>query len=178
MPNLISGPGITEFFRDGFQHTAWRWETRRAYGVAHETEDLQRFLRGEPPAPGPARPWLVTMASLEQEGKRVERVRVIDEPATDYQRWLLEDVADSVAAGEDIRYLSRSEADRLDVPMRDFWLFDSRTIGLFHFDGDRSLGMELSDDPAAVLQGCQIRDAAWHYARPARELTGPVRSSM
>jgi len=26
------------------------------------------------------------------------------------------------------------------------------------------LGAERVEDPAAVLQACQIRDAAWHYA--------------
>lgn len=178
MPDLISGPAITEFFLDGFDHTAWRWETRRAYGVASETDDLHRFLRGEKAVPDVNRPWLVTMRELESQGKRVERVRVIDEPPTDYQRWLLEDVGDSIDAGEDIRYLPRSVADGLNVPMRDFWLFDSRLIGLFHFDEDRSLGMELTEDTGKVLRAGQIRDAAWHFARPASEYTARVRSPM
>ncbi|MEU3463795.1 DUF6879 family protein [Streptomyces sp. NPDC006733] len=178
MTDLISGPAITAFFRDGFQHTAWRWETRRAYGVASETEDFQRFLRGDKHVPALDRPWLVTMRELTAQGKRVERVRVLDVPPTDYQRWLLEDVADSVAAGEDIRYLPRDKADGLGFPMRDFWLFDSKVIGQFSFDGDRSLGMHLTQDTEQVLLGCQIRDAAWHFARPAREFTAQVRSSV
>ncbi|WP_067964076.1 DUF6879 family protein [Nocardiopsis trehalosi] len=172
MPDLISGPAITEFFADGFEHTAWRMETRRAYGVASETEDFQRWLRGEHVLSDPGRPWLRTIRKLTSSGKRVERVRLLDDPPTDYQRWILEDVSDNIDAGEDIRYLPRAEAVRLPhAPHRDFWLFDSRMAGVFHFDGDRSLGMELTDDPATVLAGCQIRDAAWHYARPVAALS-------
>jgi len=173
--DLISGPAITEFFRDGFQHTAWRWETRRAYGVAAESEALQAFLRGEDVAE-PGRPWLVLMRHLAEQRKSVGRVRLADEPLTDYQRFLLADVTDSIDAGEDIRYLHRVEALRRGLPEFDFWLFDSRTIGVFHFDGDRSLGMELSDDPAEVLRGCQIRDAAMHFAIPAWDFVAQVPS--
>ncbi|MEY9965338.1 hypothetical protein ABIA33_003380 [Streptacidiphilus sp. MAP12-16] len=177
MSDLISGPAITEFFRDGFQHTAWRWETRRAYGVAAETEALLAFLRGEDVS-DPGRPWLALIRQLTEQRKTVGRVRLVDDPPTDYQRFLLADVTDSVEAGEDIRYLQRSEAQRHGLPERDFWLFDSRTIGIFHFDGDRSLGMALSDDPAEVLKGCQIRDAALHFAIPAREFKAQVPSSV
>ena len=177
MLDLISGPAITEFFRDGFRHTAWRWETRRAYGVAAESEALQAFLRGEDVS-DPGRPWLALMRQLTGQRKTVGRVRLVDTPPTDYQRFLLADVLDSVDAGEDIRYLPRSEAQRLELPEYDFWLFDSRTIGIFHLDGDTSLGMSLSQDPAEVLKGCQIRDAALHFAIPAREFTAQVPSSV
>ncbi|MGP3987937.1 DUF6879 family protein [Streptomyces sp. 3N207] len=178
MPDLIAGPAITEFFRDGFEESAWRWETRREYGVPHESEDFQRFLRGEPTPHDIDRPWLVTMRALRQQGKSVARVRVLDEPPTDYQRWLLEDVLDSVDAGEDIRYLARSEADNLAVSMQDFWLFDSHTIGVFHYNGNASLGMELRQDPGEVAAACHIRELAEPRARPAAEVVRRVRSSM
>jgi len=47
----------------------------------------------------------------------------------------------------------------------DFWLFDARTLDNFHFGGDRSIGMEPTDDRDAVLTACQVRDAAWHFAQ-------------
>ncbi|WP_042410856.1 DUF6879 family protein [Streptacidiphilus carbonis] len=177
MHDLISGPAITEFFRDGFEHTAWRWETRRAYGVAAESEALQAFLRGEEVS-DPARPWLTLMRDLTAQRKTVGRVRLVDDPPTDYQRFLLADVLDSVDAGEDIRYLDRRSARRQGLPEYDFWLFDSSTIGIFTFEGDRSLGMALTQDPAEVLKGCQIRDAAQHFAIPARDFAAQVPSSV
>ncbi|RCV50019.1 DUF6879 family protein [Marinitenerispora sediminis] len=172
MADRLAGSQITEFFRDGFEHTAWRLETRRAYGVASEDDDFQAWLRGEPHRPDPDRPWLRVMRDLEAAGRRVERVRILDDPPTDYQRWILEDVADSIEAGEDIRYLPRAEAWRLPhAPHEDFWLFDSKLIGVFAFEGNRSLGMALTNDLQQVLAACQIRDAAWHYARPVAELS-------
>ncbi len=177
MSDLISGPAITEFFRHGFEHTAWRWETRRAYGVAAESEALRAFLRGEDVS-DPGRPWLVLMRELAADGKRVGRIRLIDDPPTDYQRFLLADVSDSVQAGEDIRYLPRAQAQRQGLPEYDFWLFDSATIGIFQFDGDQSLGMELTEDPEQVLRGCRIRDAALHFAVPADEFTAAVPSAV
>ncbi|QMU78585.1 hypothetical protein GXW83_25630 [Streptacidiphilus sp. PB12-B1b] len=175
MPDLISGPAITDFFRSGFEHTAWRWETRRAYGVAAESDALRAFLRGEDVS-DPGRPWLALMRQLREQGKLVGRVRLVDDPPTDYQRFLLADVTDSVEAGEDIRYLQRAEAQRRGLPEYDFWIFDSHTIGIFRFDGDRSLGMALTEDPAEVLRGCQIRDAAVHFAIPAQEFIAQVPS--
>lgn len=177
MPDRLSGSAITEFFRDGFQYTAWRWETRRAYGVAAETPALQAFLRGDDVA-DPDRPWLRVIRSLTADGKRVGRVRLVDAPPTDYQRFLLADVADSVSAGEDIRYLARSRARAASLPEYDFWLFDSRVVGVFAFDGDTSLGMELTEDADQVLRACQIRDAAVYFATPALEFLAQVPSSV
>ncbi len=171
MPDLIGGSAITEFFRDGFHHTAWRLEVRRTYDVDYSSARFRQFLRGEDPGVTGLEEWMDLMRHLVGEGKRVERVRLIDEPPTDYQRFMLHTATHNIAAGEDIRYLARSAAERLSLPMLDVWLFDSREIGVFRYDGDRSLGMELADDPAAVLEICQARDAAWHYAMPYETVT-------
>ena len=164
MNQFIEADSITEFFRTGFQHTAWRLEARRAYEVDYESSRYQSFLRGENPGTAGREAWLGTIADLTSRGLRVERVRMFDHPATDYQRFLLWGTRDTVAAGEDIRYLMRSEAERIGLPERDFWLFDSRVLGEFHYEGDRSLGMSLTEEPSEVLAGCQLRDAAWHFA--------------
>ncbi|MFD5466028.1 DUF6879 family protein [Kitasatospora sp. NPDC127059] len=60
-------------------------------------------------------------------------------------------------------HIARREAGGLGG-LSDFWLFDSRTVARFHFEGDRTVGMELVTDPVEVLRACQVRDAAWHYA--------------
>jgi hypothetical protein len=71
------------------------------------------------------------------------------------------------AAGEDIRYLPRQQADTLDLPGHDFWLFDSTLLAVLHFDGDdQLLGAEVVADPATVVQHCYWRDVAWHHAVP------------
>ncbi|MDH6579220.1 DUF6879 family protein [Kitasatospora sp. MAP5-34] len=47
-----------------------------------------------------------------------------------------------------------------------------------HFDqADSYLGAELVEDEAAVVNACQIRDAAWHYAVSREEFAKAVLST-
>jgi hypothetical protein len=176
--DLISGAAVTEFFRDGFQHAAWRLEVRRTYDVDYSSARFRQFMRGEDPGVTGLEEWMDLMKALTGDRKRIERVRLFDEPPTDYQRFMLHTAVHNVAAGEDIRYLTRAAAQRLELPMVDVWLFDSREIGVFRYDGDRSLGMELQNDPEAVLRICQARDAAWHYAMPYDVFRSQVPSAV
>ena len=72
----------------------------------------------------------------------------------------------------------RSQAQRLGLPMVDFWIFDSRTVARFSFEGDRCLGIELVTDPAEVLACCQVRDAAWHHATRYADFKARVPSTV
>ena len=51
-------------------------------------------------------------------GVRFERVRVVPDSMTDYQRFLLHQARFNVEYGEDVRYLRRARADALDLPDR------------------------------------------------------------
>ncbi|MFD7403562.1 DUF6879 family protein [Streptomyces sp. NPDC059866] len=107
------------------------------------------------------------------------RVRIIDEPPTDGQRFLMATATGNVDTGEDIQILRRSEAERLGLPNRAFWLFDSRTLVRMHIDDtDTTIGVELVEDPAEVLAACQARDAALRAAVPTAEVWAQVRSSV
>lgn len=170
MADLIPFSEISHLFRD-FEHTAWRLETRRGYEADQVTDRYAAFLRGEGYQPSGRNQWLDLMRQQTGTGRRVERVRVVDEPPTDNQRFLLAGAEYNIAAGEDIRYLTRSQAQQHGIPDGDYWMFDSRTVARFHFDGLATEGVELIEDPAAVLACCQIRDAAWHHALPWKEFT-------
>lgn len=152
---------------DDFQHTAFKLEGRDQYDVPSEKESLGRFLAGQPDPERATRPWLVKMKAATTAGKRIERVRIVTEPHTDYVRWLLAGNPLNAAAGEDIRYLPRPRATKHDLPEHDFILFDSARLVLLNFDdADRPLQHELVTDPEIVVRHCQWRDAAWHYAVP------------
>jgi hypothetical protein len=175
VPRIIPFGDITHLFRD-FEHTAWRLESRRAYAADLVTDDFRAFLRTGAVQPPVDSPWVLNVTQQQARGKRFERVRVADEPMTDNQRFLL---ASALGRPEDIRILGRHKAEELELPQSDFWLFDSKILGRMHFDtSDRTLGVELVEDPAEVLKACQIRDAAWHYARPAREFAAAVPSAV
>ncbi|MGK5631280.1 DUF6879 family protein [Streptomyces sp. URMC 123] len=176
VPVLI---GFDEF--DGmfetFEHAAWRLETRRAYQSDVETDTYQRFARGEDAGYDLNDPWCVSRRRQTALGKRFERVRIVDDPATTGQLYLLDGARRNAAVGEDIRNLRRTDAERLGLPAEDFWIFDSRVVALLHFDdADRMTGVELITDPVKVVRYCQVRDAAWHHAIPHEQFSARVAS--
>ncbi|MCX4550636.1 MULTISPECIES: DUF6879 family protein [unclassified Streptomyces] len=164
MPELVSGEEFLQLFKD-CSHTAFRLEVRSSYGIPDEDEPYRRFLAGKAPGLGWFAPWLDLMRTETGTGKRVARVRVIDDPPSDYLRFELWGTPHNLAAGEDIRYLGRDQAKELELPDYDFWVFDSRTVARLQFgEHDRFLGVVLSEEPTDVLHHVQWREAAWHHA--------------
>jgi hypothetical protein len=107
--------------------------------------------------------WLRLVREATTAGRRLARVRVVDLPMNDWTRYSYALSAHNVAAGEDIRYLGRSDAAGL--PDHDYWLFDSSRLVVMRFDEtDRFVGGELVEDPTSIVQANYWRDAAWHKA--------------
>ncbi|MFJ4924071.1 DUF6879 family protein [Streptomyces sp. NPDC088736] len=177
MPELIPFDEIAHLFTD-FEHTAWRLETQRGYASDRESAKWQRWKAGVDVAREPPDPWRANVAQQVARGKRYERVRLVDDPPTEGQRFLLASGLGNVAAGEDIRNLYRAEAERIGLPGFDFWLFDSRTVVKFVIDSEGvTLGVHVLEDAPSVVQACQVRDLAWHYAVPTREFQAQVPSA-
>ncbi|MEF3117551.1 DUF6879 family protein [Streptomyces chrestomyceticus] len=175
--DMIPFTEVTHLFRE-FKHTAWRLETRRGYASDRGTPKWERWQRGEDIA-AEENEWRVNVREQMKRGKRFERVRLVDDPPTEGQRFLLDSGLGNITAGEDIRNLPRAEAEQLGLPDWDFWLFDSRVLVRFVFDEhDTTLGVIVSEDPAEVLAACQARDAAWHHAVPTADFQKRVRSTM
>ncbi|MEU3652928.1 DUF6879 family protein [Streptomyces sp. NPDC032161] len=176
--DVVPFADIAHLFRD-FKHTAWRLETRRGYATDRNSPKWQRWQAGEDIAADPADEWRRNVTEQTARGKRFERVRIVDAPPTEGQRFLLASGLGNVAAGEDIRNLSRADAVRFGLPDWDFWLFDSRTLVRFVFDEhDTTLGVIVSEDPAEVVAACQVRDTAWHHATRTADFAGQVRSTV
>ncbi|ONK11460.1 DUF6879 family protein [Streptomyces sp. MP131-18] len=163
-----------------FEHTAWRLESRCRYQAAEQSAAYQRFVTGQRTGPGPA-PEEPRGAGRRRQpalGRRVERVRVVDDPPTLGQLYLLDAARRNARAGEDVRNLWRADAEWLKLPGEDFWLFDSRVLAVLRFDdADRLTGIEVVTEPQEVLRACQVRDAAWHHAVPFEEFGARVRAS-
>ena len=85
------------------------------------------------------------------------RVRVMEEPLTDYNRFMVYCARASVHHGEAISFLTRTAAAALDLPDHDFWVFDSARLVELRFTGDdRPLDHDLITDPDLVA-----RHEAW-----------------
>ncbi|MGW3669386.1 DUF6879 family protein [Streptomyces sp. NPDC005141] len=178
MPPLTPFSEVGHLFRE-FEHTAWRLEQRRRYATDLKSTRWAAFKAGEDITGAPDNLWRKNVREQTSRGKRFERVRVVDDPPTEGQRFLLAGGLTNVAAGEDIRNLYRAGAAQLGLPDFDFWLLDSRLLLRFEFDdADTTLGVHIIKDPADVLAACQARDAAWHYAVRTAEFQRRVRSTV
>ncbi|MFE3485069.1 DUF6879 family protein [Streptomyces griseus] len=177
-PTVTPFSEIAPLFRD-FKHTAFRLETRRGYASDHNSPKWARWKNGADLTAEPETGWHENVRQQTQQGKRFERVRLVDEPLTEGQQFLLASGHRNIAAGEDIRNLPRTHAQQLGLPDHDFWLFDSRTVARFVFDeNDTTLGVIVTEDPAEVAAACQARDAAWHHAIRTAEFARTVPSTV
>ncbi|MFJ3660347.1 DUF6879 family protein [Streptomyces sp. NPDC090119] len=173
VPHVI---GLDEFDRlfTQFEHTAWRLETRRRYASDELTDTYAQMTRGETVDwAGVDAEWCAERREQVALGKRFERVRIIDNPPTAGQLYLLDNARRNSAVGEKILNVWREDADRLGLPGEDFWIFDSRLVALLNFDdADNLISVELITEPAAVLRYSTVRDAALHHAVPYEEFAG------
>jgi hypothetical protein len=161
---LLIGDRLRALFRS-FEHTAFRLEVRERYDVTYEVEPYQRFMAGQQISLGFLQEWLELIGSLKSDGKRIERVRVVSRPHSDYTRYGLWQAPHNITAGEDIRYVDRTLAGYL--PAHDFWLFDSSRLYVMHFGPkDELLGAEAVTDATSIVRHCYWRDTAWHIAVP------------
>jgi hypothetical protein len=125
-----------------FRHSAFRLETLPAYAVAEETESFTAWKEGQPPpAWNTERLWLKVVAEATAAGKFMQRVRVVRQPLTDYQRFSFDwGYPGNVEAGEDIRILELGRDETLPwIPDpeagHDFWCFDAVTVVRMEYDG-------------------------------------------
>ncbi len=177
VPDFVDRATFRRLF-ETFEHTAWRLETRRGYASDREDPDFQDYLKTGTTRLDPAESWFRNIRRQADAGKQIGRVRVIDSPPTQNQLFLLDYARHNAAAGEDMRYLWREDADAAGLPHEDFWIFDSRIVALFHFDeADDMTAIELITEPAAIVRYSTARDAAMHHAVPyeyiAAQLAAP-----
>jgi hypothetical protein len=152
---------------DTFTRSAFRLEALPHYAGAADEPRFDAFLRYEPLPDRSVRtsPWLRRLAVTTAAGKAWQRVRVLDQPLSEYERFELIAYVESAAAGEEIRIADRAALPADVRPRRDFWLFDAGTSGaaaaLMDYDQDgRYLGSEVTSD-LAVIRACMAdRDLA------------------
>lgn len=169
MTREVSADEFLELFRQA-RSDVFRLELRDCYNVPAERDRWEAFQardwsRLDELNTAQRAAWMHLMRDVTSTGRRVERVRVITEPPTGYIQFELLLNAGNAEAGEDIRYLPRSEAGELALPSVDYWLFDSAVAVVLQFDDDDRLrGMELVDEPAAIEGFRTGRESAWQHA--------------
>lgn len=178
MNERITDAGGSEFSQlfTGFRHTAFRLETLQAYDVPQEAKSLAAFLAGQPmPLEAPEDDWASTVADGTLAGKAFRRVHVVEEPLTDYLRYELAIYWLNVEAGEDVRILPVQSGEWPELPRRDYWLFDSRSLWFMNYDAQgRFLGAAPAANAEEVVLANYWRDSAMRAAIPYADYTRKI----
>ena len=168
----------------GYKQSAFRLEQQRQYLISYEQESLAQFLAGTPQAPEEMpgfTEWTEQIKRQTAAGKQMMRVRIQEEPPTDYQRWENWIATWNMAAGELMRRMSRQRAHEVGLlpaaGKDDFWLLDEQSLIVMSFDRDGTPGTyELVDDPEAIKQACWWRNLAVLHSKPDNPGVPPTHS--
>jgi hypothetical protein len=123
---------------DAYERDAWRFEAQPTYAMPRETENVARFLQGEPKPPEHNARWHERVRGYVASGRTIGRVRVVRQPLTDYQRYQFAwGIPGNIKAGEDIRILDVTKDDYgLPFSGTDWWMFDETRIVHLNFRPD------------------------------------------
>ncbi|WP_328720862.1 hypothetical protein OHT52_16210 [Streptomyces sp. NBC_00247] len=133
---LLAGKAWQAQFQT-FRKEAWRLETRPAYRVPQEAEELARFLSGAR-FPGPYEDdWTALIRKHRETGGSIGRVHIVTRPLSDYLRFEFERYYRHQAPiGEDIRILDVTDRENPLPEVDDFWMFDRSTVVLMKYEKD------------------------------------------
>jgi len=145
-----------------FKRSAFRLETLPEYNVPQEAEMLARFKHGYPVEMPDDHPWLLNVRHHCGAAKVMQRVRIVSNPPSDYERFELSLYRHSSATGEQIHIIEEYRR----FP-EDFWLFDNQEAYILRYDRHgRFLGVEVGSDVVAYRR---IRDLALEQSIPFAE---------
>jgi hypothetical protein len=155
----------------GIKRSFVHLETRDSYGTEVELPHMAKWRRGEPDDYVWLGWWLEMLRSHRQAGRTCRRARVVSEPVSDYQQWILSHIDLFIEAGEDIRYLARPSLKTVALPgSGDFYVFDHQLVLFLHYAGNgTNASFEITDDPQIVRVCEDAFEAVWGLAPSFRD---------
>ncbi len=150
-----------------FKREAIHLEMRDAYGTAVELPHLAKWEAGEPDDAEWLQPWFDRLRADTAAGKVYRRARIVSEPVSNYQKWVLKDTHLYVEAGEDIRWVPRRLVSTIPLPGNDFWLFDDELVCFILFAGNGLVTDQVTTTDQAAITLCRSAfEAVWQLAIP------------
>lgn len=111
--------------------------------------------------------WYNLVREHTARGVKFRRARIVSEPLAEYIRFEYESAQFNIDAGEEVRWLPRSSAPGLMVPLADYWVFDGRLVRFGFFAGDGTFTRhEMNEDPETVQACAAAFESVWERAVP------------
>lgn len=121
----------------GIKRSFVHLETRDSYGTEVELPHMAKWRRGESDDHAWLGWWLEMLQGHRAAGRSCRRARVVSIPLSDYQQWTINHVELIINAGEDIRYVPRSQLVDVVLPgSGDFYVFDDDLALFLHYAGN------------------------------------------
>lgn len=161
----MTAPNLGQLF-ESFTRSAFRLECLPSYPVTEdaEAEAFRLWLAGEQPS-WREREWPKLVASATASGKSMRRVRMVETPLTEYQRFECScGYPENIGAGEEIYVLDHKPDGLLTV---DFWLFDDAVAIVLEYDDEGHFLQSVVAETLAPYR--QARDMALKSSVPFRE---------
>lgn len=163
----ITGGEFGQYMR-AFESSAFRLEQQPGYVVDFEAEQFAAFRAGDVRDPREMpefAAWLPTVAEHAAKGRRIERVRIHQDPPTDYQRWIRWVGRWNVEAGEVIHYATTEQAHQVGLlpgaGPYDWWLLDdARVLRMTFDDENRCIERHLITDQPSLNRARTWRELA------------------
>jgi hypothetical protein len=143
---------------------------RDSYGTETELPHFARWKAGEQDDFAWLRSWCDLIRDHAAAGRVFRRVNIVSEPLSEYQQWSLAVERPMVAAGQDIRWVSRRLVSELSFPGNDFWLFDDELVVFMHYAGSGLNIDQAATSEASVIKRCRDSfEAVWPLGVPHGE---------
>lgn len=139
---------------DTFSRYAYRLEVLPQYSIYDTNEffEYEKFIKGEAIEGFANQDWLECITQWNNEGKVIERIRVVPQDITDYFKYeFLWCYPRNIEHGEKIRFVSYDTFRSVcgEIVLNDFWAFDKEQVVLLlyndKFEYDNCLQLSLKD---------------------------------
>lgn len=117
------------------QKSLFRFETLQDYNVGDDGFDDQGM-----------KDWWDFITLKTKSGVKMERVKLVIEPLTEYTKSELIVHAKSKTFGDDIKTINEITFNKLSIPQEDFWLIDERLVLIMKYsESGEYLGFDIEE---------------------------------
>ena len=163
----LDDPRWMKLFTD-LRSSWFRLETLQHYSVDYEADEYVQFEQTGT-IDRPFGEWQNMIVRHASQGRRLQRVHVIEHPRSSYLDYEVEAYKINARAGEDIRIIETAAGEWPEGLPRgyDFWLFDDVDTWAMEYSPDGEfVAAQRVDDSSALARHRQWRDRALALATP------------